>query len=162
MRRSLEPRVPSAGELLFEVGGMPVRAQLVNVSRGGLCARGDLSQRVLDAVRSDPALPIALGLLDGTPPIQGSATLVWAAERDDGVDGPPFGLRFIDLSADDRARLDAAISARGEPAAREASRPPRGPLRLRLADGQVLRTEVTELDHDGAMLCAELPWLRVG
>jgi hypothetical protein len=159
MRRSPQPRVRSSGEVLFDAQ----RAQLLNLSRGGLCARGELPQRLGDSVEQRPEVRVALGLLDGRPPILAQAKLAWVRRGRDGENAPTIGMSFVDVSGDDQQRLDAAIAARvsdtPEPAMAEE---PRGELRLRLADGATLRLSADSIDDRGLLVGAELPWLRVG
>ena len=154
----------SQGEILVEAGApnATARASLLNFSRGGLCARGALpeplgSARQTDSLeRRDDVLRIALGLLDGTPLIWASAKLAWRAiDPSDPEHTLTFGLRFVDLSDGDRQLLDAAIETRDRAAAATG-------MRLRLSGGAVLRTTVESQEDGGALLGAELPWLRVG
>ena len=136
-----------------------MRAQLVNLSHGGLCARGVLPPRLRDGIEQRPGvLKIAVGLQDGTAPITAEAKLAWVNEAAHEAE-PSFGLCFVDLSGEDQARLDAAILARLEEPPTVA---PHNALRLRLASGPVLRAEADSVDATGALIGAELPWLRVG
>jgi hypothetical protein len=160
MRRSAQPRVRSQGEVLFESPAL--RAQLVNLSRGGLCARGELPPRLADSLEQRPeVLRVAFGLLDGRPPISAQVKLAWVRSSDEAE--ATFGLTFIGVHDDDRTRLDAAIAARlsDDPEPSMTSQP-QGELRLRLPSGPVLRAEADSIDGNGVLIGAELPWLRLG
>jgi hypothetical protein len=162
MRRSAQPRVRSQGEVLFEAPAL--RAQLVNLSLGGLCARGELPTRLADsAARRPEALRVTLGLLDGRPPIAANAKFAWVHNSDSAEAQHTFGLCFVDVNDDDRARLDEAIAARqtDDPEPSMTSQP-QGELRLRLPSGPVLRAEADSIDGNGVLVGAELPWLRIG
>lgn len=160
MRRATGPRVASQGELLFEAAShsAAARAALINLSRGGLCARGALPSRLAETGPArDSVQRVALGLCDGRPPLSVSAQLAWVqAGQRLGEDAWSFGLRFVDLSEDDCARLDAVVDSAGPPKASAGDA-----LRVRLDNGTVLRTTIDQLDERGALLGAELPWLRL-
>jgi len=162
MRRSLEPRVRSQGEILFQTDGRGagLRATIVNVSAGGVCARGVLPE---GEKRGDETtqLGVTLSLEDGAPPVAARAKVAWVAPPQrpgDRDEARTFGLSFVDLSGDARERLGAVVGAEESANAQAAARA----IRLRLDGGPALRAEAEAVDERGAILGAELPWLRLG
>ncbi len=134
--------------------GAAARAALVNLSSGGLCARGALPARLAEGGPArDTVQRVALGLCDGRPPMSVGARLAWVRAGDEAWS---FGLRFVDIDDGDRQRLDAVVEA-----ASVSSFSGSNALRLRLEDGTILRASVDQLDDGGALVGAELPWLKM-
>ena len=96
---------------------------------------------------------MTLTLLDGATPLTARARVAWVRDED-----RSFGMCFVDLAGDARARLAAVVG--GEPHTSRHATP--RTLRLRLDGGPALRAQVEVLDERGAILGAELPWLRLG
>ncbi len=147
---------------MFDAGtrGAPSkRAAIVNLSRGGVCARGLLP--VGPGASDEGALiRVALGFADGTPPVAADARVAWVEPPRRAADEAcTFGLCFVDLANEDKARIAAAVAAREDaPVAPAASKE----VRLRLDDGPTLRAQADSIDETGAIIGAELPWLRLG
>ena len=127
-------------------------ARIVNLSRGGVCARGPLP-----AVAEGQPLRIELGLPGGVAPIAAGARIAWVAPRAKDGDDPTFGLCFVELDAADRARLDAEVAMPQPHERNESTRA----VRLRLDGGPVLRATAESVGEHCAVVSAELPWLRV-
>lgn len=76
-----------------------------NIGLGGVCVLLDKSFDIFSNVE------IELSLDDGKPPVRMQGTVVWVVRRRDVRKGPSFdtGIEFAELSAEERARLEAVI-----------------------------------------------------
>lgn len=76
-----------------------------NVGLGGICVLLDKSFDIFSVV------DLELSLDDGKPPVRVQGTVVWVVRRREVKKGPGFdtGIEFADLSAEDKARLEAVI-----------------------------------------------------
>ncbi len=76
-----------------------------NIGLGGICVLLEKSFDIFSSV------DLEISLDDGNPPLHTQGTVVWVVRRRDVKKGPSFdtGVEFADLSAEDRARLEAVI-----------------------------------------------------
>ena len=76
-----------------------------NVGLGGIAVLLDRSFDIFSAV------DLEVSLDDGKPPLRVQGTVVWVVRRRDVKKGPSFdtGIKFSDLPAEDRARIEAVI-----------------------------------------------------
>ena len=115
----------------------------------------------LASSQSGAVLQLALGFADGTPPVAAAARVAWVAEPcSTGDDARTFGLCFVDVPTQIRERLEAAVDARQEAPVEPPV--PEQDARVRLDHGPVLRAKAESYTSTGAIIGAELPWLRLG
>lgn len=101
------PRVKLKCVVAFrQVGGSSmVSVTTENIGLGGVCV---LLAKGLDIFSS---VELDLTLDDGKGPLHVKGTVVWVVQRKEFRKGPPFdtGVEFADLSAEDKARIEAVI-----------------------------------------------------
>ncbi len=86
-------------------GGSALSATTENIGMGGVCV---LLEKGLDIFSS---VELDLNLDDGKGPLHVKGTIVWVVRRRELRKGPSFdtGLEFADLSAEDKARIEAVL-----------------------------------------------------
>ena len=89
----------------------PVSTNTENIGLGGICV---LLNRGLDIFST---VELDLTLDDGKGPLHVKGTVVWVVQRKEFRKSPNFdtGVEFADLSAEDKARLEAVIDKSNPP-----------------------------------------------
>lgn len=91
---------------LREAGGSStVSVNTENIGMGGVCVLLAKGLDIFSAVELD------LALEDGKSPLHAKGTVVWVVQRKEFRKSPNFdtGVEFADLSAEDKARIEAVI-----------------------------------------------------
>ena len=92
--------------MLRQAGGSSmISANTENIGLGGVCVLLDKGLDIFSTVGLD------LTLDDGKGPLHVKGTVVWVVQRKEFRKGPNFdtGVEFADLSAEDKARIEAVI-----------------------------------------------------
>jgi len=88
-----------------------VAAVTENIGMGGICVLLDKGLDIFSPVELD------LTLDDGKGPLRAKGTVVWVVRRKEFRRGPSFdtGVEFAELSAEDKARIEAVIDKAAPP-----------------------------------------------
>lgn len=95
-------------KLRQQEGSLEIPSRTENVGLGGVCV---ILDRGLDIFAP---VDLEIRLDDGRPPILAQGTIVWVVRRRQVREAPHFdtGVEFSDLSAQDKARLEAMLDKR--------------------------------------------------
>src|SRR5262249_11480553 len=154
MRSSEAPRVQLDTTVRMQTGelGAAFEARSVNLSVGGVYVE---SERVLDP---GAQVEMKVNLRDGGTPLETRGEVVWVRPQDeDGRSG--MAVRFLGLDEMSARRIARLVAQR----AKEPTGTLKRKVRIKLgALPAPLRAVARDLNEQGVMLEAELPWLKLG
>jgi uncharacterized protein (TIGR02266 family) len=153
MRSSAEPRIDYQGIARVAADEEAREARVVNLSVGG--AFVEVAAPATPGTEVDLELPLP----DGAAPVRARGQVRWTTEPPSPGAPTGVGLRFLHVGPTDLGRIARLVQMR----TREPTGSLRRKVRLRLPElTSPLRTIARDLTEEGAMLEADLPWLRLG